>query len=87
MLFRSFDSAAPATDQLLASGPASGSTTGDGGRSSYIVDEDVRVVVVKIKDGRISDWKGGVKDWGIANSGSGSGATDEPTVNGVLEVA
>ncbi|KAK4892882.1 hypothetical protein LTR27_008608 [Elasticomyces elasticus] len=35
----------------------------DGGRGSYIEDSDVRVVVVRIRDGRISDWKGGVKDF------------------------
>jgi hypothetical protein len=38
---------------------------GDGGRGRYIEDETVRVVVVKIRDGRISDWKGEVKDWRI----------------------
>ena len=41
--------------------PADG-RAGDGGRGSYIEDEEVRVVVVRIKDGRISDCKGGVKD-------------------------
>ena len=25
--------------------------------------DDVRVVVVRVKEGRIADWKGGVKDW------------------------
>jgi hypothetical protein len=38
----------------------------------------VKVVVVRIKDGRISDWKGGVKDWVIAEPGQGQGL-----VNGV----
>ncbi|EMC98520.1 hypothetical protein BAUCODRAFT_60550, partial [Baudoinia panamericana UAMH 10762] len=46
----------------------SGSTMGDGGRVSYIEDEDVRVVVVRIRDGRISDWKGGVKDFCLADA-------------------
>ncbi|KAK0936117.1 hypothetical protein LTR48_006838 [Friedmanniomyces endolithicus] len=41
---------------------------GDGGRGSYIEDEDVRVVVVRIRDGRISDWKGGVKDFCLTNA-------------------
>ena len=40
---------------------------GDGGRGSYIEDEDVSVVVVRIRDGRISDWKGGVKDFCLAD--------------------
>ncbi|KAF1819164.1 uncharacterized protein K489DRAFT_384066 [Dissoconium aciculare CBS 342.82] len=61
--------------------------SGDGGRERYIEDESVRVVVVKISDGRISDWKGAVKDWVIAEStgtttqaGAGAGA---PLVNGI----
>jgi hypothetical protein len=61
--------------------------SGDGGRERYIEDESVRVVVVKISDGRISDWKGAVKDWVIAEStemttqaGAGAGAS---LVNGI----
>lgn len=38
----------------------------DGGRQAFVEDEDVRVVVVKISEGRIADWKGGVKDWVLA---------------------
>jgi hypothetical protein len=33
-----------------------------GGRDMYIEGKEVRVVVVKITDGRVSDWKGGVRD-------------------------
>ncbi len=40
--------------------------TQDGGREMYIEGEEVRVVVVKITDGRVSDWKGGVRDWSLA---------------------
>lgn len=59
--------------------------TGDGGRGSYIEGEDVRVVVVRIRDGRISDWKGGVKDWVIAESGAGAGdANGRQLPNGVM---
>ena len=54
---------------------------GDGGRGSYIEGWDVRVVVVQIRDGRISDWKGGVKDWVIAERGQGQDG--ERLVNGV----
>ncbi|CAF9921782.1 MAG: hypothetical protein ALECFALPRED_001873 [Alectoria fallacina] len=36
---------------------------GDGGASCYIEGEEVRVVLVDVKEGRIADWKGGVKDW------------------------
>ena len=53
---------------------------GDGGRGSYIEDEEVRVVVVRIRDGRISDWKGGVKEFVIRD---GEGVGDEVVVNGV----
>lgn len=57
--------------QLFGTSPShGGSVGGDGGRESYIEGEDVRVVVVKINDGRISDWKGGVKDWVIAENGT-----------------
>lgn len=38
------------------------------------VQGDVRVVVVDIKDVRISDWKGGVRDWVLVK--------EEPLVNG-----
>ena len=31
--------------------------------SCYMEGDDVRVVVVRVKEGRIADWKGGVKDW------------------------
>lgn len=48
--------------------PDSAASEGDGGTSCYIEDEDVRVVSVQITDGRIADWRGGVKDWSLANS-------------------
>ncbi|KAL9117072.1 MAG: hypothetical protein Q9187_006394 [Circinaria calcarea] len=38
---------------------------GDGGTSCFIEGEEVRVVLVRVKEGRIADWKGGVKDWTI----------------------
>ncbi|MCJ1400091.1 hypothetical protein MMC11_003294 [Xylographa trunciseda] len=56
---------------------------GDGGTSCYIEGEEVRVVLVRVKEGRIADWKGGVKDWKIVSE------TEEPDrgrhamVNGV----
>ena len=61
--------------ELFGTSPSDG-RAGDGGRGSYIEDHDVRVVVVRIRDGRISDWKGGVKDWVIRERSS------EPMVNG-----
>ena len=40
---------------------------GDGsGRTAYFVPGgDVNVIIVKIKDVRISDWKGTVRDWAL----------------------
>jgi hypothetical protein len=60
-------------------------TSGDGGRERYIEDESVRVVVVKISDGRISDWKGAVKDWVISEPSRASTHADDgaPLVNGI----
>lgn len=40
---------------------------GGGGSSCYIDGEDVRVVVVRVREGRIADWKGGVKDWVVVD--------------------
>lgn len=32
-------------------------------RASMSIDSDVRVVTVQVREGRIADWKGGVRDW------------------------
>ncbi|KAK4543414.1 hypothetical protein LTR36_005557 [Oleoguttula mirabilis] len=79
---------------LFSSSPsqARSNMSGDGGRGSYIEDQDVRVVVVRIRDGRISDWKGGVKDFVLAEGGGGHGHDEaglegrggRPIVNGVV---
>ncbi|OBT77713.1 hypothetical protein VF21_03824 [Pseudogymnoascus sp. 05NY08] len=37
----------------------------DGGRGCFIEGEEVRVVVVRITDGRVADWKGAVRDWSL----------------------
>ncbi|KAI7207355.1 hypothetical protein KC333_g9452 [Hortaea werneckii] len=58
---------------LSPSSPSQQPRSGDGGRSSYIEDQDVRVVVVRIRDGRISDWKGGVKDFVLSHAGDADG--------------
>lgn len=43
-------------------------TEGDGGTTScFIEGEEVRVVVVEVRQGRIADWKGGVKDWSLVS--------------------
>ncbi|KAJ4983496.1 Pyridoxamine 5'-phosphate oxidase-like protein [Stagonosporopsis vannaccii] len=41
---------------------------GDGGTRCYVEGDEVKVVVVKIKDGRIADWKGQVRDWAVDSS-------------------
>ncbi|ETN41487.1 uncharacterized protein HMPREF1541_03423 [Cyphellophora europaea CBS 101466] len=60
--------------------------------SGYGEGDDVRVVVVPVREGRIADWKGGVKDWRVVLEGPrvGNGAVvDEqergrPLPNGIL---
>lgn len=69
-----------AQTSLLSSSPSQG-LAGDGGREFFIEDEDVRVVVVRIQDGRIADWKGGVRDWVLTSEGQGEAGTG--MVNGI----
>lgn len=58
------------------------SGSGDGGRGYWVEGEEARVIVVTIKDGRISDWKGEITDWVIASEdGIGRPAAQLP--NGV----
>ncbi|KAL9126371.1 MAG: hypothetical protein Q9217_004573 [Psora testacea] len=51
---------------FFGSTPHAPGIEGDGGTSCFIEGEEVRVVLVGIKQGRIADWKGGVKDWSLA---------------------
>lgn len=51
---------------------------GDGGTRCYVEGEEARVVVVKVRDGRIADWKGQVRDWTVADGSPQSGP------NGIL---
>ncbi|KAI1392489.1 uncharacterized protein F4822DRAFT_425694 [Hypoxylon trugodes] len=41
----------------------------DGGRECFVAGEEVRVILVHIKDIRTSDWKGSVKDWVLVPEG------------------
>lgn len=50
----------------------------DGGRGCFVAGEEVRVIVVRIKDVRISDWKGAVRDY-VLNE---SAAAAPPQING-----
>jgi len=51
---------------------------GELGGGGFLEGEDVKVVVVKVNEGRIADWKGGVKDFVIQED---PGA---PAVNGII---
>nr|AAR04442.1 unknown [Pleospora sp. P56] len=51
-------------------------TEGDGGTKCYLEGAEVRVVVVKVRDGRIADWKGQVRDWAVTS------VIEVPTING-----
>ena len=66
--------------------------------SCYIDGDEVRVVVVRVSEGRIADWKGGVKDWlvtdedddveGVHEGGPVGGSRGRPNgdvlVNGIV---
>ncbi|KAL9099781.1 MAG: hypothetical protein Q9163_004768 [Psora crenata] len=55
-----------------------------GGSCCFIEGQEVRVVLVGVKEGRIADWKGGVKDWTLlATADSEDPRGREGMVNGV----
>ena len=54
----------------------------DGGTKCYIECEEVRVVLVGVREGRIADWKGGVKDWSLSTE-DGNARGRQTLVNGV----
>ena len=60
---------------FFGSTPHAPDMEGDGGTSCFIEGQEVRVVIVGVKEGRIADWKGGVKDWSLA---SGADSTPGP---------
>ncbi|XP_014561194.1 hypothetical protein COCVIDRAFT_87529 [Bipolaris victoriae FI3] len=45
---------------------------GNAGAQCYLDGEEVRVVIVKIRDGRIADWKGQVRDWRLSEGTQGA---------------
>ncbi|KAG8534328.1 uncharacterized protein KY384_001172 [Bacidia gigantensis] len=56
----------------------------DGGTSCFIEGEEVRVVLVGVREGRIADWKGGVKDWSLSSPPSPANSRGrEPLTNGI----
>jgi Pyridoxamine 5'-phosphate oxidase len=64
------------------SAQASGSGFQGESSSCYIDGDDVRVVVVRVREGRIADWKGGVKDWLVTDE---SDDDDEEEEEGMSE--
>lgn len=67
---------------LLGTSPTFSATPGDGGRGTFIEGEEVQVVIVKIRDGRVADWKGAVRDWVLSDATPV--ADSRPLVNGDL---
>lgn len=55
----------------------------DGDRSRLAGGNDARVIVVGIKDVRISDWKGNVRDWVIVQPGTEVASERDQRVNGI----
>lgn len=51
-------------------------------RPSISIDDDVRVVTVRVREGRLADWKGGVRDWLVVQEGE-EPSGDSPA-NGVV---
>ena len=71
---------------LFGSTPQAPGMEGDGGTSCFIEGEEVRVVLVPVREGRIADWKGGVKDWTLVPDDGINGAARrgrEVLVNGI----
>ncbi|KAK2629773.1 hypothetical protein QTJ16_000593 [Diplocarpon rosae] len=64
--------------------PGSGGEMQDGGREKYIEGEEVRVVVVRITDGRVSDWKGDVRGWSLVGGEGNHIAAPGGLTNGVV---
>ncbi|KAF2176988.1 pyridoxamine phosphate oxidase-like protein [Zopfia rhizophila CBS 207.26] len=62
----------PSDEDNFSSSPVGGGLWGGLGREGEegtMEGEEVRVVVVKIRDGRIADWKGQVRDWVVRGEG------------------
>ena len=68
---------------FFGSTPQAATTEGDGGASCFIEGEEVRVVLVGVKEGRIADWKGGVKDWSVISPEEAERRGRHTMVNGL----
>ncbi|KAH9827383.1 pyridoxamine 5'-phosphate oxidase, partial [Teratosphaeria destructans] len=83
LLNNSFDLEGSTQDasQMLSSSPSQQRSASDCS-NSYIADDGVRVIVVRIRDGRISDFKGNIKDFVLA-APAAAASEERPLVNGV----
>lgn len=71
-------------DQGLFGATPNRASEGDGGASCFMEGEEVRVVLVGIRQGRIADWKGGVKDWTVIPPEDSGGRGPNGMINGIL---
>nr|BAP25501.1 hypothetical protein [Pseudopyrenochaeta lycopersici] len=68
-------SSSPIEGGLWGGGGLSNNTTmgteivgaNDGGTKCYVDGAEIRVVMVRVTDGRIADWKGQVRDWTVVS--------------------
>ena len=68
---------------LFGNTPNAPQSEEDSGTSCFIEGEEVRVVIVGVQEGRIADWKGGVKDWRIVSPEEERNRGRQDMVNGV----
>jgi Pyridoxamine 5'-phosphate oxidase len=54
-----------------------GQRRGSGVAETPMIDDNSRVVIVQVREGRIADWKGGVRDWQLVRDGTGQ-------INGII---
>ena len=67
----------------LARSPSAGAVPAGGAEAPAGLAEDVRVLLVQIRDGRISDYKGSVKDWRLSTEASEQAQAHPGLVNGI----
>ncbi|KKZ60567.1 hypothetical protein EMCG_04744 [[Emmonsia] crescens] len=81
-----FASDAPDGTSLFAAAREGDRTAGEREDvAAATVDEGARVVIVEVREGRIADWKGGVRDWAVVEEGEekGEGEGEGGMINGV----
>ena len=66
-----FDDEAEVSQRIFGSSPPPDSL-GHRDAAPAVEEEDIRVVLVNVQQGRIADWKGGVKDWRVSDEAAAS---------------